>query len=330
MERTGTERAKELIVIAGPTATGKSGAAAALACRIGGSVISADSMQVYRGMDIGSAKITQDEMRGIPHYLVDCIGPKDPWNVFLFRERAFEAVRKIDAAGRIPILCGGTGFYIQSVVYDIDFTQTETDAALREKLMRMAAEGRTAQLHRMLEEADPAAAAQIHPNNIKRVIRALEFNAQTGERISAHNENERKKSPARRTAFFVLTLDRQRLYARIDARVDAMLSAGLVDEVRDLQKEGLTTADISMQGLGYKEILEYLDGKSTLEEAVTRIKTGTRHFAKRQLTWFRRERDAVWVDVQPYEGDPDALAAHLEVLYEDLLHGDAVKTKEDE
>ncbi|MBP5225408.1 MAG: tRNA (adenosine(37)-N6)-dimethylallyltransferase MiaA [Lachnospiraceae bacterium] len=284
---------KPLIIIAGPTAVGKSKAAVALAKAIGGEVVSADSMQVYRYMDIGSAKVTEEEMDGVPHHLIDVLDPKEPFNVTVFQRMAKEAVRTIHEKGRVPILCGGTGFYIQSVLYDIDFTEHGEDPDYRRSLETFAREEGADALRRLLEEADPEGAAAIEGPNVKRMIRALEYHHMTGEPISVHNRTERMKESPYDARYFVLTMDRAALYERIDRRVDLMMEAGLLKEVEWLKAYGCTKEMTSMQGLGYKQLFEYDD----LEDAVSRIKQETRHFAKRQLTWFRREKQAVYIDV---------------------------------
>lgn len=289
---------RPLIILTGPTAVGKTAASIGLAKAVGGEIISADSMQVYRQMDIGSAKITKDEMQGIPHYLVDVLEPEEAFNVVRFQELAEEAMEEIFRNGHIPIVVGGTGFYIQALLYDIDFTENDSDLSFREELEKKAGEEGAESLHALLEKADPQAAAQIHPHNVKRVIRALEFNRKTGQKISEHNERERQKESPYNFAYFVLTDDRKALYERIDRRVDKMMEQGLLEEVRRLKDRGLPRDSVSMQGLGYKELFAYLEGEYPLEEAVRIIKRDTRHFAKRQLTWFRRERDVVWIDRQ--------------------------------
>ena len=305
---------KKLIVIAGPTASGKSALSVELAMRIGGSVISADSMQVYRGMDIGTAKITREQMHGIPHYLIDILDPHEEWNVVQFQHKAREAMQDIAAQGRVPIVCGGTGFYIQALVYNIDFTPMAEDPFYRKELSEYAArEGNEALLKR-LAEIDPEEAMQLHPNNLKRIIRAMEYYHQSGMKISEHNAQERLKKPCYDTAFFVLSPDRAILYERIDQRVDQMMKEGLVDEVRRLKEQGLSQKDLSMQGLGYRQILDALDGKCTMEDAVLQIKLQTRHFAKRQLTWFRRERGCIWLNPLAYKDTgtlADAIASKL-------------------
>ncbi len=300
------------VVLTGPTAVGKTALSIHLAKEIGGEIISADSMQVYRGMDIGSAKIRPEEMQGVRHYMIDVLDPEESFDVVLFQQMAKEAMQKIRSAGHIPILAGGTGFYIQALLYDIDFTENEADRSFRDELERIASEpGGPARLHRMLLEADPESAESIHENNIKRTIRALEFHQQTGQKISAHNEQERAKTSPYNFAYFVLTDERAELYRRIDRRVDIMLQEGLEDEVRRLKERGLKRDMVSMQGLGYKEMLAYLDGETDYDRTVELIKRNTRHFAKRQLTWFRREKDVIWVDKSLYGRDDSVILDHM-------------------
>ena len=287
---------RPLIILAGPTAVGKTAISIRLAKAIGAEIISADSMQVYRHMDIGSAKIRQEEMEGVPHYLIDVLEPEEEFNVVRFQQMAKAAAEEICAKGKIPLVAGGTGFYIQALLYDIDFTENDGDTSYRRSLEKAAEEKGGEYLHAMLREADPKAAEEIHPHNIKRMIRALEFHHQTGGKISEHNEAEREKRSPYDYAYFVLTDDRSRLYERIDRRVDKMMEEGLLDEVRYLKERGVKRESTAMQGLGYKELYAYLDGECTLEEAVRIIKRDTRHFAKRQLTWFKRERDIIWAD----------------------------------
>jgi len=260
---------KKLIILTGPTAAGKTALSIALAQKINGEIISADSMQVYRRMDIGSAKIRPEEMRGVPHHLIDILEPTEDFNVVLFQKYAKEAMDGIYARGRVPIIVGGTGFYIQSVLYDIDFTENEEDSALRRELETLAQEKGADYLHEMLAECDPQSAQAIHANNIKRVIRAIEYYRQTGQPISVHNEQERAKPSAYDSRYFVLTDTRERLYANIDARVDTMLADGLVSEVQRLLDSGCHRDSTAMQGLGYKEIIAYLLGECTLDEAAT-------------------------------------------------------------
>ena len=296
-----------MIILAGPTAVGKTAASIRLAKAVGGEIISADSMQVYRHMDIGSAKIRPEEMEGVPHYLVDVLEPEEDFNVVRFQQMAKAAAEEIYARGRIPIAAGGTGFYIQALLYDIDFTENDGDSSFRRELEKTAEEKGGEYLHALLQEADPEAALQIHPHNIKRMIRALEFHHQTGGKISEHNETEREKESPYNFAYFVLTDDRSRLYDRIDRRVDLMMEEGLLDEVRFLKERGVRRDSTAMQGLGYKELYAFLVGEYPLEEAVRIIKRDTRHFAKRQLTWFKRERDVIWADKSVIGQDDDAV-----------------------
>lgn len=298
---------KPLIILTGPTAVGKTKLSIKLARAVNGEIISADSMQVYRYMDIGSAKIRPEEMEEIPHHLVDCLDPDEEFNVVRFQKMAKEAMEDIYARNRIPILVGGTGFYIQAVTGDIDFTECGEDNSYRKELEKKAKEQGPEVLHRMLFEVDPESALAIHANNTKRVIRALEYYQQTGEPISLHNQQQRQKESPYNLAYFVLNDERSRLYERIDARIDEMLREGLVDEVKRLQQMGYHKGMVSMQGLGYKEILSYLDGTWSLEEAVYILKRDTRHFAKRQITWFKRERNVEWFHKPDYDYDENKI-----------------------
>ena len=304
-----------LIILTGPTASGKTALSVELAKRIGGEIISADSMQVYRYMDVGSAKVTVEEMDGVPHHLIDVLDPQDSFNVVTFQEMAKEAMKKIYANGHIPIVAGGTGFYIQALLYDIDFTDNDGDMEYRHHLEELAKEQGAEVLHSMLKEVDPPSAEAIHANNVKRVIRALEFYKKTGQRISDHNEEERQKESPYNFAYYVLNMDRATLYDRIDLRVDRMIEAGLEEEVKQLKAMGCTRDMVSMQGLGYKEILDYLNGELSLEEAVYILKRDTRHFAKRQLTWFKREKDVTWVTQENFGFDREKI---LNWMTEDL------------
>jgi tRNA dimethylallyltransferase len=298
---------RPLIILTGPTAVGKTKASIGLAKALNGEIISADSMQVYKYMDIGSAKIRPEEMQGIRHYLIDELEPDEEFHVVKFQQMAKEAMEAIYAQGKIPIVVGGTGFYIQALLYDIDFTESNEDNSYRQELEQLADEQGAEFLHEMLRKVDPLSADTIHANNVKRVIRALEFYHQTGEKISEHNEQERAKESPYDFCYFVLNDDREKLYERINVRIDQMLEEGLVDEVKALKDKGYTRDMVSMQGLGYKEILDYLNNECTLEEAIYILKRDTRHFAKRQLTWFRRERDVVWIDKPSYDYDEDKI-----------------------
>lgn len=298
---------RPLIILTGPTAVGKTKASIGLAKALNGEIISADSMQVYKYMDIGSAKIRPEEMQGIRHYLIDELEPDEEFHVVRFQQMAKEAMEEIYAKGKIPIVVGGTGFYIQALLYDIDFTESNEDSTYRKELEQLAYEKGAEHLHDMLRKVDPVSADTIHANNVKRVIRALEFYQQTGEKISDHNEQERAKESPYDFCYFVLNDDRENLYERINLRIDQMLEEGLIEEVQALKDKGYTRDMVSMQGLGYKEILDHLNGECTLEEAVYILKRDTRHFAKRQLTWFRREHDVIWIDKSFYNYDEDKI-----------------------
>ncbi len=292
---------KAVIVLTGPTAVGKTETSIRLAKAVNGEIISADSMQVYRHMDIGTAKIRPDQMQGVPHYLVDELEPDEPFNVMVFQKKVKDYMEDIYQRGRIPILVGGTGFYIQAVLYDIAFTEDQGDDSFRLAMRRLAEEQGEDVLHEKLRQVDPESAETIHPHNVKRVIRALEYHHFTGQKFSVHNAAERQRKSPYEFLYVVLNMEREKLYRRIDARVEQMIEEGLVKEVEALLAHGYGRDLVSMQGLGYKEIVSALEGECTLEEAVYRIKRDTRHFAKRQLTWFRRERDVIMLDKEKYE-----------------------------
>ena len=310
MSATQTKK-RPLVVLTGPTAVGKTKLSIALAKAIDGEILSADSMQVYKDMDIGSAKIRPEEMQGVPHHLIDILEPWEEFNVVVFQRRCLECMEQIYDRGHIPILVGGTGFYIQAVLRGIDFTENEENTEYRKKLEQLAEEQGPQVLHEMLQRIDPVSAESIHANNIKRTIRALEYYELTGEPISVHNEREKERTSPYNFSYFVLTDDREKLYARIEARIDEMLSEGLVDEVKHLKEMGCHRGMVSMQGLGYKEILEYLDGECSLEDAVYTLKRDTRHFAKRQLTWFRRENEVTWIDKGQFDYNDEKILEYM-------------------
>ena len=305
-----------MVILTGPTAVGKTKLSIDLAKRINGEIISADSMQVYRHMDIGTAKITPEEMDGITHYLVDEFEPDDEFNVVKFKDYAKKAISEIYSKGKLPIIVGGTGFYIQAVLKDIDFTENDADTPYRKELEEFARVEGAIKLHDMLKQCDKKAAEAIHPNNIKRTIRAIEYYKLTGEPISRHNEEQSRNESPYQFAYFVLNNEREILYENINLRVDKMLDDGLVKEVAWLKEQGYDRSLVSMQGLGYKEIYAYLEGECTLEEAIYMLKRDTRHFAKRQLTWFKREQDVIWLSKSDYGSEEDILATMLEVLKE--------------
>ena len=306
---------RPLIILTGPTAVGKTALSIQLAKAIGGEIISADSMQVYQYMDIGSAKIRRDEMDGVPHYLVDVLKPEEEFHVVRFQEMAKEAMEKIYANNHIPIIVGGTGFYIQALLYDSTFEDDESDYEYRNYLQGIADTKGAEVLHDMLKEADPESAEAIHANNVKRVIRALEFYKTTGRKISEHNNEQRAKESPYNFCYFVLNDKREILYDRINRRVDIMFDNGLLDEVKHLSDMGLVKDDVAMQGIGYKEVFDYLEGRCDEAGLREMIKQDTRHFAKRQLTWFRREPSVTWVDFSRIRRE-DALSYMLEQLKE--------------
>ena len=303
---------KPMVILTGPTAVGKTELSIKLAKAINGAIISADSMQIYKYMDIGSAKITPREMQGIKHYLVDELMPEDDFNIYRFKQMALEALEEIYSEGKLPIIVGGTGFYIQGLLYDIDFTKQDVDMSYRHKLQKFADENGAHALHELLKDIDPVSYETIHENNIKRVIRALEYYEQNNEPISKHNEQERTKESPYNFAYFVLNDMRQNLYNRIDKRVDIMMEEGLLDEIQKLKNMGYTKDMVSMQGIGYKEMLRYLDGEYSLEDAVEKVKQESRRFAKRQLTWFRREKEVIWIDKDKYDYDEGRIMMFIE------------------
>ena len=291
----------KITIICGPTACGKTPAAVQLAKAAGGEVISADSMQIYRGMDIGTAKATPAEMQGVPHHLIDELWPNEAYNVAIFARRAADLIADIAARGKMPIICGGTGFYINALLYGANFDtsgDSDRDTALRAHFEGIAASHGAGCLHDLLREVDSASADAIPPNNVKRVVRALEYHKIYGRPISAHNAALRTSDAAYDAQIFVLHSERAAMYDRINKRVDKMLGMGLVSEVEALLSAGYSPRLTSMQGLGYKEIVKYLQRDCTLDEAVNAIKQGTRRFAKRQVTWFKHQLPcAEWVDV---------------------------------
>ncbi|MBR6230710.1 MAG: tRNA (adenosine(37)-N6)-dimethylallyltransferase MiaA [Lachnospiraceae bacterium] len=316
---------KPLIVVTGPTAVGKTALSVLLAKKINGAVVSADSMQVYKGMDIGSAKVTHEEMQGVRHYLIDILDPKDEFNVYIFKQMAENAISEIYADGKIPVIAGGTGFYIQALLYDIDFTETDDDEEARSKMREFADRSGPKALHDKLRQVDPVSADAIHENNVKRVIRALEYYEKTGKQISEHNLEQRQNTSPYDFEYFVINDDRAVLYDRINKRVDEMISSGLEAEVRSLYDAGMREDDISMKGIGYREFFPYFDNRITLDEVIENIKADTRHFAKRQLTWFRRERDVKWIDVRDFGRDKDRITDYMiSVAENDGLTGETI------
>lgn len=303
---------KPLIVLTGPTAVGKTELSIGLAKALNGEIISADSMQVYKKMDIGTAKIKPEEMKGIKHHLIDILEPTEEFHVASFQKYAKQAMQEIYERGKCPVIVGGTGFYIQSVLYDVDFSETQADILYRQELERIAEEQGKEVLHEKLKQVDPSSYQSIHPGNVKRVIRALEYYRQTGEPISSHNERQKEKSSPYAFRYYVLSLPRNILYERINQRVDAMKEQGLVEEVQGLLDMGCRKEMISMQGIGYKEIIDALEGRDSMEHAFEKIKQETRHFAKRQFTWFRREKDVTWLNKEEFPDEKSLLAFCIE------------------
>ncbi len=293
----------KLIILAGPTASGKTAVSIDLAKRIGGEIISADSMQIYRGMDIGTAKVTADEMQGVKHYLINVSDPKEDFNIVKFQNMVKCSIEEIKKNGHIPILVGGTGFYIQSIIYDIKFDKEDDNGSIRKVLEEEYDKMGADFMYEKLKKIDSISAENIHKNNKKRIIRAIEYFLINNTLISEHNELQRKKTSPYDFRFFVLNPKRDILYDRINKRVDKMVEKGLVDEVKSLVERGLSIDNISMQGIGYKEIVEYLEGNIPLDKAVESIKQNTRHMAKRQVTWFKRERDVIYIDPFEFENN---------------------------
>ncbi|MFR9708946.1 tRNA (adenosine(37)-N6)-dimethylallyltransferase MiaA [Paenibacillus sp. MB22_1] len=300
----------KLLVLLGPTAVGKTKLSIELARDLSCEIISGDSMQVYRGMDIGTAKITKEEMGGIPHHLIDVLDPDEPFSVALFQEWCRKLIPEITERGHLPFIVGGTGLYIESVCYEFQFTEAGADEEFRARQQAFAETYGVQALHAKLAEVDPKSAERLHPNDVRRVIRALEIFHITGETLSSQLEKQQKQSPYE-LCLIGLTMDRQMLYKRIERRIDEMLRLGLVDEVRGLLRKGYSRDAVSMQGLGYKEIVEHLVDGVPLEAAVEKLKRDTRRFAKRQLSWFRHMKDINWIDV----GDGENFSGILEAAH---------------
>lgn len=292
---------KKIAVIAGPTASGKTAAGIEAAKRLNGEIISADSMQIYKYMDIGSAKPTSEEMQGIPHHMIDIVYPDEEFSVALFRKMAGELINEITARKRLPIIVGGTGLYINSLIYPYDFTDSAGDNGYREELNELALEKGNDFVHNMLKDIDLESYTRIHPNNLRRVIRALEVYRNTGKTISEYQMESRARNPEYDAAYVGLTMDRAALYNRINLRVDRMIEQGLIEEVKKIKAMGYSKNMVSMQGIGYKEIFDYLDNRCTIEETVDIIKQSSRRYAKRQLTWFRRDDNIHWIEIDKYD-----------------------------
>ena len=300
---------RQIIVVAGPTAVGKTKYAIAIAKAVGGEIVSCDSMQLYKYMNIGSAKPTAEEQREVKHYLVDQIDPREPFSVAKYRALAKQAIEEIFQSGKVPVISGGTGLYLNALLYEMDFSNAPQDTALRKNLEEEAELFGSAYLHKKLEAIDPKTAARIHPNNTQKLIRALE-GAANGNPITDFQQC-RQKCKDYDAILIGLTRNRDVLYDRINQRVDIMVREGLFKEVENLLEMGLAEEDISMKGIGYKEIIGYFDGLYTEDEAIDLIKKNSRHLAKRQLTWFRRYEDMTWFDLDEYQNDEDAIRSIL-------------------
>ena len=302
----------KLVIINGPTAVGKSAVAVEFSKLAGAEIISADSMQVYKGMDIGTAKITREEMQGIPHHLIDIIEPDEDFSVLKFKELAKRKIDEITSRGNIPVICGGTGFYIQAVLYDVDFSgyDDELEAQIRERLEEELENKGSLYLFERLKSVDPEYAAVIHPNNTRRLLHSLEFYELTGKKMSEHNREQNEKTSPYDFHYFCLNSDRDKIYKRIGQRVDRMIEDGLEGEVRRLLDMGYGRDLQSMLGIGYKEMADYLYGDITFDEAVNNIKKETRHYAKKQLTWLKREKDVKMIDMDSF-ADSKAAASHI-------------------
>lgn len=307
---------KKLVILTGPTAVGKTALSIELAKKINAEIISADSIQVYRKMNIGSAKIRPEEMQGIKHYLIDEFEPDEPFNVHIFQQKTKQYIEEIYAKGKIPMIVGGTGFYIQSVLYDIQFDETDDNHIYRQELEALAKEKGSLYLHNLLREVDEESAKAIHSHNSKRIIRALEYYRETGKKISEHNQEQRQNQSPYQFTYFVLNDKRELLYSRINRRVDEMIAQGLYDEVEQLFRQGYGSNLVSMQGIGYKEMLRCVQGELSLAEATELIKKNTRHFAKRQLTWFRREKEVTMLDYDAFCYDKEKILEQMLMILE--------------
>lgn len=282
--------------VVGPTASGKTAYAIELAKKCGGEVISCDSMQIYRHMDIGTAKPTKDEMDGIPHHMIDIAEPWENYSVARFVTEARSCIDDVLARGRVPILCGGTGLYFDSVIKNIDFAENESDPEYRSELQKAAEEHGNEYVHDMLKKVDPKSAEAVHPNNLKRVIRALEIYKTTGK-TKTELDRESVRESLYNAEIYGLNRPREELYERINKRADIMLENGLLDEVKNLLEMGISRDATSMQAIGYKELVEYFEGRCTLDAAIDKIKQESRRYAKRQLTWFKRNNEIIWLNM---------------------------------
>lgn len=314
------DKNNRVVCIVGPTASGKTALSIELAKKLGGEIVSCDSMQIYRGMDIGTAKPTPDEMQGIVHHMLSVIEPSENYSAARYVEDAGKTVDDILARGKLPIIVGGTGLYVDSLVRGTQFAEFREDKKLRDELFALYEKNGAGYMHEMLSQVDPERAVQIHENNVKRVIRALEVYNATGKTITEHDEKTKKDPPKYDACYIGLMFeDRERLYERINLRVDMMIEAGLLDEVKQLLSSGVPTSATSMQAIGYKELAEYFGGTCTLREAADNIKQASRRYAKRQMTWFRRNKDIKWLAVDKSENVFDLLQASINFISFDSI-----------
>lgn len=297
----------DLFILAGPTGIGKTAISIELAKKLNGEIISADSMQIYKGMDVGSAKVTNEEMKGIPHHLIDVVSPSEAFTASDFKDRATIAIDSILSRRRLPMIVGGTGLYIDSLIRNFSFTDAGKDEQYRAELEAIAKVNGNIAVHSLLKNIDPISYKNIHPNNLKRVIRALEVYRLTGSCFSSFNKDVEYLQHNYNVKYFVLTMGRDELYKRINIRVDNMIKKGLIKEVKKLKELGFTSEMQSMKGIGYKEILYYLDGKITLDGAIDMIKQGSRNYAKRQLTWFRKDKNVIWLNRDDFSNDSEII-----------------------
>ncbi len=307
-----------LVIIAGPTAVGKTSVSIELAKEINGEIISADSMQIYKGMDIGTAKISESEMKGVKHYLIDIINPDENFSVSDFQSKASDFIVSIISKNKIPIVVGGTGLYINSLVYDLDFTQAVSNWDLRDKYLELSKEHGNQYVYDELKKVDIESANRIHINDTKRIIRALEIYHETGKPMSYFYKDFRKENDKYNIIFIGLTMDRNKLYDRINKRIDTMIEEGLIKEVNNLLNMGYSEELVSMQGLGYKEIIQYIKGNYSLDEAIEILKRDSRRFAKRQLTWFRRDEKIKWIEIDKFDSSDKLIEYISEYVKEKL------------
>ena len=303
---------KDLFILAGPTGIGKTKTSLIIANELKGEIISADSMQIYKKMDIGSAKISKSEMMGVPHHLIDFLDPDENFSVAEFSSMSKEVIEEIYNRNHLPMLVGGTGLYINSLIYNYSFAETNKDKEYRKELEVLAAEKGVEYVHEMLKDVDEVSYKKLYPNDLKRVIRALEVYKVTGISISEASKNEDIFNIPYNVYYYVLNMDSAKLYERINKRVDIMVEAGLLNEVISLSKEGYTKDMQSMKGIGYKEILEALDGVVSMDKAIENIKQFSRNYAKRQLTWFRKDPRAIWIDKDNFNSDEEVAAYIIE------------------